>query len=380
MKLSDRIQSVEESGTVRFTPLVQRLRREGREIIDFSIGEPEYETPHDVIESTKNALDAQKTGYGPVSGVPELRVALAKHHEGYDAENIIVSNGSKQSLYSIFQVLCDPADEVIIPRPFWTSFPQQVKLAGGIPVFADTKKYQLDCDAIEKAITRKTKAILINTPNNPTGVVYPKKELEKIARLSSEYDLYIVSDEAYTFFVYDGLESESIFTFKEIHDRVIITRSFSKSYSMTGFRIGYVAAPKEIVSAIAKHQSHSSGNVCTFAQHGALAALSLDQRMISQWRSDLERKRDIAFGYASELFDCIKPQGAFYLFPDVSKHLKNGKTSEDFAADLLEHAGVAVVPGEAFGMAGHIRISYAVSEDSLKKGFEKIKEVLGFKF
>ncbi|QTA87094.1 pyridoxal phosphate-dependent aminotransferase [Desulfonema magnum] len=377
MKLSDRIQSVEESGTVKFSSLLQKLRKQGKEIISFAIGEPEYETPGIVIESTKNALDRHKTRYGPAEGMPELRQELAKTYEGYDADNIIVSNGSKHSLYLIFQVICDPCDEVIIPRPCWTSFPQQVRLAGGKPVFADTNKsHQLDCEEIEKAITPKTKAILINTPNNPTGAVYPKTDLEKIARISSEHDLYIISDEAYDFFIYDGLKNESIFEFREIRDRVIITKSFSKSYNMTGFRVGYVAAHKNIVKAMSKCQGHCTGNVCTFAQYGALAALSLDGDVISQWQAELEKKRDIAYGYASKLFHCIRPQGAFYLFPDISNYLKNGETSEDFAADLLEKTGVAVVPGEAFGMAGHVRICYAVPENMLRKGFEKIAEAL----
>ncbi|OQX10735.1 MAG: aminotransferase class I and II [Desulfobacteraceae bacterium IS3] len=376
MKLSNRIESVEESGTVKFTPLIQKLKQEGREIISFAIGEPEYDTPAPVIEATKHALDAQKTKYGPVSGIPELRAALAKQFYGYDADNIIISNGSKHSLYSLFQVLCDPGDEVIIPKPCWTSFPQQVKLAGGIPVLLDTIKAQLDCEGIEKAITPKTKAILLNSPNNPTGAVYPKEDMERIARLSLKHDLYIVSDEAYDIFVYDGIDYKSFFAFHEVRDRAIITKSFSKTYSMTGFRIGYIAASKAIVNAVAKCQGHATGNVCSFAQYGALAALSLDERIFSQWRTELERKRDIAYGYVSKLFDCIKPQGAFYLFPNVLKYLKNGKTSEDFAADLLERAGVAVVPGEAFGTPNHIRISYAVPEDILKKGLEKIAEVL----
>lgn len=378
MKLSNKIESVEESGTTKFSSIIQRLNAEGKEIINFAIGEPDYETPGEIIAATKKALDERRTGYGPVPGLPDLRSELARSFDGYDAENIIISNGSKQCLFSVFQALCDPSDEVIIPRPCWTSFPQQVKLAGGIPVLVNTKDHQLDCDAIEKAVTQKTKAILINTPNNPTGAVYPKKDLEKIARIASEHDLYIVSDEAYLFFVYDTLDSESLFALEDIRDRLIVTGSFSKSYSMTGFRVGYAAARKDIIRAVTKCQSHCTGNVCTFAQHGALAALSLGEDIIAQWRADLERKRDMAYGYASELFDCIRPQGAFYLFPDVSKHLNapSRETSADLAVDILDNTGVAVVPGEAFEMANHIRISYAVPEDILKKGFERIAEVL----
>lgn len=376
MRLSNRIQEIEESRTVQFTPLILELKKQGKEIINFAVGEPEYETPAEIIAATKNALDIQKTRYGPVAGIRQLKSGIAKRFDGYDEENILLSNGSKQSLYSIFQIICNPLDEVIIPRPYWVSFSEQVKLSGGKPVFVDTKRHQLDCDGIEKAITNKTKAIVINTPNNPTGAVYPKKDLEKIARFSSESDFYIVADESYDFFVYDGLLHESVFIFRDVRDRTIITGSFSKSYSMTGFRVGYVAGAKEIIKELSKFQSHLTGNVCTFAQYGALAALSLDKNIIAHRLSELQKKREIAYKYVSELFDCIKPQGAFYLFPDISKHLKNGETSEDFSAYLLANTGVAVVPGEAFGLPNHIRISYAVPENILIRGFEKIAGAL----
>ncbi len=376
MKLSDKIEAIEESVTVQFTPLIQKLRNEGKEIIDFAVGEPDFETPLTVIESTKDAIDARKTRYGPVSGLYELKSKIARQFDKYSSDNIIISNGSKQSLYSIFQAILNPLDEVIIPTPYWVSFSQQITLAGGIPVFVNTRDHQLDLNEIEKAITKKTKAILINSPNNPTGAVYPKSDLEKIAELSLRYNLYIVSDEAYDFFVYGGLKHVTLFTFENIRDRVIITKSFSKSYSMTGFRVGYVAARKEIIRAITKLQSHVSGNVCTFVQYGALAALSVDESIILQRLNELERKRDAAYNYVSKLFNCIKPRGAFYLFPDVSSRLKKGETSKDFAAFLLKNAGVAVVPGEAFGMKNHIRISYAVDEKLLEKGFEKIFEVI----
>jgi len=376
MKLSDRIQSIEESKTVQFTSLIHNLRKQGKAVIDLAVGEPGFDPPREVIDSTKEALDAQQTRYGPVAGLPELKAKLAEAFEGYCEENIILSNGSKQSLYSIFQAICDPDDEVIIPRPFWVSFSQQVKLAGAKPVFVDTKRHQLDVEEIEQAINKRTRAVVINTPNNPTGAVYPKKTLETVAGLALEHDLFIVSDESYNYFAYDGIESESIFSFKAVRDRTLITRSFSKSFSMTGFRIGYVAASEDIIQGLAKLQSHLSGNVCTFAQYGALAAVSINSDFILQWRSQLQRRRDIAYKYASRLFDCIRPQGAFYVFPDISKILKSGETSEDFAAKILTHAGVAVVPGEAFGMPDHIRISYAVPENLLIKGFRKIAEVL----
>ena len=376
MKLSDRINSVAESQTVQFTRLLQQLRKQGKDVIDLAVGEPLFDTPPDVIESTKQALDQGITKYGAVGGLHELKSGLARQFDGYDENNIIISNGSKQCLFSIFQVICDPFDEVIIPRPYWVSIPQQVTIAGGKPVFVDTRNHQLTCEIIEPAITQKTRAILINSPNNPTGAVYPSRELEKIVRLALEYNLFIISDEAYGLFVYDGIEAESIFNFKAIRDQLIVIRSFSKTFSMTGFRIGYLAAAPEIVAAIGRLQSHLTGNVCTFAQHGALAALGMDEKILAGWRNDLERKRDYAYNQVARLFNCIKPQGAFYLFPDVSHGLQDGMTAMDLAGHLLENYGVAVVPGETFGLSGHIRISYAVSEADLVSGFEKIAEAL----
>ncbi|MEZ4527791.1 MAG: pyridoxal phosphate-dependent aminotransferase [Desulfobacterales bacterium] len=376
MKLSQRISQVETSRTVRFSSLIDKMKREGREIINFAVGEPEYETPEHIRQAVKAALDRGETRYGPVAGLHELRSALSRPFAGYGPENILVANGSKQILYNIFQVICDPGDEVIIPSPYWVSFSQQVILAGGKPVLVNTRNHQLDYDAVEKAVTAKTAAILVNSPNNPTGAVYPKNDLKRIADLARKHALWLISDEAYEFFLYDGLRFESLFAFENIRNRVIVVKSFSKSCSMTGFRIGYAAGPKEIVAAMSKLQSHATGNVCTFAQHGALAALSLDQTIISARRAELEKKRDIAYGYLSEIFYCIRPQGAFYLFPDISGYLRTGETDEDFSAYLLEHAGVAVVPGQAFGQEKHIRISYAVPEKDLIRGLESIRQAL----
>jgi aspartate aminotransferase len=376
MKLSDRVNQIEPSGTVHFTQLIQQLRGQGRDIVDLAVGEPPYDTPGLVVEATKQALDAGRTRYSPVAGLPELKSSLARQFEGYDDSNIIIANGSKQCLFAAFQAICDPLDEVIIPRPYWVSFPQQVRLAGGRPVFVDTLDHQLDCEKIEQAITARTRAILINSPNNPTGAVYGKEDLAAIARIVLENNLYLISDEAYSLFVYDGLSAPGLFDFEEIRHLLIVTRSFSKNHSMTGFRTGYLAASQEFIRAVAGLQSHMTGNVCTFAQHGALAALAMEDRDLEAWRSDMERKRDYAYHRIENLFDCVKPQGAFYLFPNVVPYLKNGMTAVDFAGKLLEKAGVAVVPGEVFGVTDHIRISYAVSEDRLADGLDRIAEAL----
>ena len=376
MRLSDRIEAVTESRTVQFTSLLAEHAAKGVSIINMAVGEPEHDTPLSVVAATKQALDDGKTRYSPVQGIKALKSRLSEQIEGYDEENIIVSNGAKQALYAIFQILCNPMDEVIVPRPYWVSFSEQVKLASAVPVFVETVAHQLDCRAVWEAVTDRTRAILINSPNNPTGAVYPFKDLRKIADMAVSRDLFIISDEAYGAFQYEDGLLKGFSSMEDIRDRLIVVRSFSKTYGMTGFRVGYVAAPREIIAALGRLQSQLTGNVCTFAQEGALAALSLDPLLIEENCSRLKKKRDLAYGYACRLFDCIEPGGGFYLFPDVSKYLKEGRTSEDFAAHLLEKGGVAVVPGEAFGMGGHVRISYAVPERDLIEGFKRIASVL----
>ena len=376
MNLSKRINEIEPSGTVRFTRLIQELRGQGSDVIDLAVGEPPYDTPEVVIEATRQALAEGRTKYGPVAGLPELKARLARQFDGYGEHNILVANGSKQCLYTAFQAICDPRDEVIIPRPCWVSFPQQVRLAGGCPVLVDTRNHQLDCQAIERAVTTRTRAILINSPNNPTGAVYPARDLAWIAELALQCNLYLIADEAYSSFVYDGCDAASLFDFEDIRNQLVVVRSFSKNQAMTGFRLGYLAAHREFVAAATALQSHLTGNVCTFAQHGALAALEMGDRDPESWRGDLERKRDYAYRRTTDLFTCVKPGGAFYLFPDIRQRLKSGMTSIEFAEHLLAHHEVAVVPGDVFGAAGHIRISFAVSGDRLASGFDRIAEAL----
>ena len=376
MKLSNRIQTVEGSKTARFIPLLEELKRQGRPVINLAIGEPAYDTPAAVIDATKRALDRQETRYSNMAGLDDLRTALAGRFEGCEAENVVIFNGSKQALYTIFQTICDPGDQVIVPVPCWVSFAEQVKLAGGEPVLVSTKDHQLDVDAIAAAVTEKTRVILINSPNNPTGAVYPRQDLERIARLAMAHDLFLVSDEAYDFFVYDNLPCSSLYDIEVVRDRLIVIRSFSKHYAMTGFRVGHAVAPSAVATAMVRLQSHLTGNVCTFAQHGALAALEMDDGLLIQRRADLQHKRDLAFDLVSGRFPCIRPQGAFYLFPDISGYLRKGETSGDFATRILEKTAVAVVPGEDFGMDGHVRICFAASEDELLDAFKRIREVL----
>ena len=376
MKLSKRIEAIEGSKTARFIPLLAQLRQEGRSVISLAIGEPPVDTPSEVIAATVAALNRQKTRYSDMAGLGELRAELARGFDGSGPENIAVFNGSKQALYAAFQAICDPGDEVIVPVPCWVSFSEQVKLAGGRPVFVPTVDHQLDLDAIERAINGKTRAILINSPNNPTGAVYPRTDLERITRLALKHDLFLVADEAYHFFVYDEIAFTSLYELADVRDRLIVTRSFSKHYAMTGFRVGYAVAPKELAAAMIRLHSHVTGNVCTFAQYGALAARDMDETLLIQRRTDLQHQRDLAFDLAARLFPCIRPQGAFYLFPDISAHLRDGENSGDFAARILEATGVAVVPGEDFGLDGHVRICFAAPEEQLIEAFKRIREVL----
>ncbi len=375
-QFSTRVKAVAESKTTQVFTLARRLQQQGNDIVNLAVGEPEFQTPDPVIQATRQALAEQATRYGPVPGMEALRQCLAEAFPNYGAENILVTNGAKQALFSIFQILCDPGDEVILPQPCWVSFPEQIKLAGGNPVLVPTPGHQIDPDAIQRAITPRTRAILINSPNNPTGAVYCADAIATVARMVDNQKLFLISDEAYHAFTYDEHDHVPAFSVAEASNRIITVRSFSKHYNMTGFRLGYVAAAADIITTLAKFQSHLSGNICTFAQYGALGALEMDQDIVEQRRAALQQRRDLAYAFTQALFPCVRPQGAFYLFPDVRAHIKKDETSETLAMRLLKDAGVAVVPGEAFHGPGHIRISFGASAAALEKGFERIKRIL----
>jgi aspartate aminotransferase len=384
MKLADRIHEIEESKSVGLAAIVASLRAEGREIISLNIGEPDFPTPDSIIKATKKALDENKTRYSLVQGIKELRQGIAKkvtRDNNYEVtyENIILGNGSKHILYNIFQTIINPGEEVIIPSPYWVTFPESVKLAGGVPVFVPTKDLQLDLEAIENAITEKTKAIIINTPNNPTGAVYPKEDLHKVVDLAEKHDFFIIADEAYEMLTFDNVPHVAMASLGEkAFNRTLTVQSFSKSYCMTGFRVGYLVGPAEIVEGMNKLQSHLSGNNCTFAQYGALEALEIDQSELKSMINDLQKRRDLAYKLCKEIFpNTIKPEGAFYLYPSVKEFLGDKfKTDEDLAKHILMEAGVAILPGSFFGTDGYLRFSFAGSEENIQRAFEQIKAVL----
>lgn len=382
MELSKRIQNIEGSKSVGLASVLLRLKKEGRDIIALNVGEPDLPTPEVVKEATAKAMRDNQTRYSLVEGIPELREAIAARFERdtkrqVSPSQILISNGSKQTLYNIFQTLLNPGDEVIIPRPYWVSFPEAVKLAGGVPVFIDAPDLQLPLAGIRAAINEKTKLIIVNSPNNPSGVVYKRQDMEALAKLAVEKNLYLVSDEAYEALIYDDSEK---FSFAQMDDevakRTLHVQSFSKTFMMTGFRIGHVIANQEIINAMNKLQSHLTGNNCTFAQYGAIAALKHEKEIVPPMIELMRKRRDLCMELSQGLFDLDLPGGAFYLFPRMGKYLERFKDSAEMATFLLEKTGVAGLGGSAFGMEGHLRFAFTASEADLREAFKRMREVL----
>jgi len=361
---------------VAFTTLIRELREAGKDVIDLAVGEPEFAVEAPILDATCQALNNGATRYGPVAGLPELRECLARDFEGWGSLNIIVTNGAKQGLYEVFQVVCGEGCEVIVPIPCWVSFEHQIRLAGGIPVLVETRQHQLDVDAIAAAVTDRTVAVLINSPNNPTGAVYGHSDIRRVAEMCRQKNLWLISDEAYSAFVYRPKAFVSPFAIPEIRPQLIVVRSFSKTYAMTGYRIGYVAAPAEVIVRLTTLQGHLTGNVCSFAQYGALQAVNTPLTTLEARRAAYETRCRKAVQLCEGLFDLIAPQGAFYLFPRIDRYRDRFADDRDFARFLLEKANVAVVPGRFFGAPGHVRISFATSDDRLHQGFGRMRDVL----
>ena len=329
MKNSNRVSNIEQSKSIALSAKIEQLKSQGEKIIGLNVGEPDFPTPRPIIDATILALNENKTRYSLVQGINELRTNISnylndKYSISSTKDHILLGNGSKHILYLIFQTLLNDGDEVIIPSPYWVTFPESVKLAGGNPVIVGSKdNHQLDLTQIESAITDKTKAILINTPNNPTGAVYGIDDLKGIVELATKYDLKIISDEAYEILTYNDTQHINISSISdEAFNRTLTVQSFSKSFCMTGFRIGYLCADKEFINSVNKIQGHLSGNNCTFAQYGALAALEMDYKIVKDMTEELKERRDLAYELFNELFPLEKPQGAFYLFPNVEKNIK----------------------------------------------------------
>ncbi len=380
MKLAARIAQVPSSITLAITAKAKAMKGEGLDVCSFSAGEPDFDTPSHIKEAAKQALDQGKTRYGAAAGESELRAAIARKLEkdnnlSYAAENIIVTNGGKHSLFNLMMALIDSGDEVIIPSPYWLSYPEMVKLAGGEPVIVSTtaaNNYKITPEQLRQAITGKTKLFVFNSPSNPTGTVYSADEIRALAEVIIEQDLLVVADEIYEKILYDGAEHLSIGAVSpEIFARTIVSNGFAKSYSMTGWRVGYIAAPVEIIKAMTTIQSHSTSNVCTFAQYGAIAALEGTQEPIEKMLQAFGSRRLVMWEGITAIpgLSCSKPDGAFYLFVDISA---TGQNSLDFCSKLLESQQVAAIPGVAFGNDKCIRLSYATDMNSIEKGLERL--------
>jgi aspartate aminotransferase len=393
MFISQRAQRTSPSPTLAITAKARKMREEGIDVLSFGAGEPDFDTPEFIKEAAVVALREGFTKYTPTAGIEPLRKAICDklwRDNGlkYEPNQIIVTCGGKHALYNAFQVICDPGDEVIIPAPYWVSYPEMVKLADGVPVFVhadESTGFVPTIDAIREKITARTRAIVVNSPCNPTGAVFPRQTLKEIAALALKHDLYLISDEIYEKMVYDGQEHFSIASLgEEVKKRTILVNGMSKAYSMTGWRIGYAAAERELIAAMTRIQDQSTSNPTSIAQRAALAALQAPEDTVQQMVAAFaERRRVIVDGLNSiPGFRCAEPGGAFYAFPNVSALY--GKRwgdrvihgSDAFAEYLLEVARVAVVPGSGFGADENIRLSYACSLDTIRNGLARIAEAV----
>lgn len=387
MKLASRVSALTPSSTLAITAKAKAMKAQGIDVIGLGAGEPDFNTPKEIIEAAYQSMLDGQTKYTPAGGMASLKEAVIEKFQKdqglrFKANEIIITNGAKHALYTLFQVLLDQGDEVIIPSPYWVSYPEQVKLAEGVPVFVEGKEenqYKITPEQLEKAVSPRTKAFVLNSPGNPTGMMYTREELEKLGEVCLKHDILIVSDEIYEKLVYGGSRHVSIATISpELKAQTVIINGVSKSHSMTGWRIGYAAGNGEIIKAMTNLASHSTSNPATPSQFAALAAYSGDQRAVEEMRQAFEARLNAVFNRLVEIdgITCIKPQGAFYLFPNVKEAAKltGFQTVDAFAEALLEEARVAVVPGSGFGAENNIRLSYATSLENLEEALKRIKQ------
>lgn len=394
MNLSKKANSISPSITLEITGKANELKAQGVNVMSFAAGEPDFNTPRNIIEAAIKAMDDGYTKYTKTSGIVELRKAICKklHQENnlnYSEEQIVVSTGAKQCLANTFLAILNKGDEVILQNPCWVSYTELIKLADGVPVIVNCDEndgYKLSAKNIEKAVTSKTKAILLNSPHNPTGIVYNKNELEEIAQIAKKYNLIIISDEIYEKLIYDGEEHVSIASLSEdAYERTIVINGLSKTYAMTGWRVGYTASSTKLAKVMSSVQSHMTSNVCSISQYAALEALTGPQDSINMMKNAFEERRNFMMKKLKGIDEVsfIKPQGAFYIMVDITYFIGksiNGikiNNSIEFAKILLEEEKVAVIPGAAFGLENFIRLSYATSMEVIEEGLDRIKSFLG---
>ena len=393
LTLSRKAQAVKPSSTLEITAKAKELKAKGIDVVGFGAGEPDFNTPKNICDVACDAIQNGFTKYTPVSGIVDLKQAICDkfakfNHLKYEPNQIVVSNGGKHSLTNIFSAILNPGDEVIIPVPFWLSYPEIVKLADGVPVFVKATKeqnFKVTAEQIEAACTDKTKAIVLNSPSNPTGMLYTREELQAIADVVVKKDIFVVSDEMYEYLTYDGAEHISIASLNdEIYKRTITCSGVSKSYAMTGWRIGYTGSSAEIAKLMSSVQSHQTSNANSIAQKATLEALTGPQDDMLAMTAEFDKRRKYMYDRVSKMpfVSTIKPQGAFYVFIDVSKVLEkeyNGEkvsTSTNMAKILIEEFNVAVIPCPDFGAPEYIRLSYAISIEQIEKGLNRIEDFL----
>ena len=382
MELAERATILTPSLTLSIDSKAKAMKAEGIDVCSFGAGEPDFDTPDHIKAAAMASLDGGFTKYTPSSGIPELRQAIsdkfkADNQIDYKPSQIVVSNGAKHSCYNAILAMCQPGDEVIIPAPYWLSYPEMVRLAGAEPVFVQTREennWKMTPEEFESAMTPRTKMVIINSPGNPTGSMYNRQELEALVEIASTEDICILSDEIYEKLTYDGAEHVSVASLsKTAYDLTITINGFSKAYAMTGWRLGYLGAPEAIAKAIDAIQSHSTSNPCSFAQKGGLAALKGDQSAVGDMRAEFDMRRQYMVQRLQSIprITVVEPKGAFYALANISKL---GLNSTNFAEKLLSKHHVAVVPGIAFGDDRTIRLSYATGLDIIKKGLDRLEE------
>ena len=393
LSLSKKAQAVKPSSTLGITAKVKELKAEGVDVVGFGAGEPDFNTPENICDAAIAAIKEGFTKYTPASGTNELKKAVCKkfeefNHLHYEPAQIVISNGGKHSLSNIFDAILNQGDEVIIPGPYWLSYPEMVKLSDGIPVIVyGTKEneYKVTADQIEQAVTAKTKALVLNSPNNPTGMIYTKSELQKIADLAVKYDFYVVSDEMYEYLIYGDEKHISIASLgEEIYKRTLTCSGLSKSYAMTGWRIGYVGAPLQIAKLMGAIQSHATSNPNSIAQKAAYEALTGQQETVAAMCEKFNKRRIYMFERLSKMphIQIFEPRGAFYAFVDISELLEMSykgtpvSDGQNLAQILLSDYHVAVVPCDDFGYPNHVRLSYAISQEQIEKGLDRIENFI----
>ena len=394
-RVSARIGGITESATLAVDAKAKALKAAGRPVIGFGAGEPDFPTPDYIVEAAAAAChDPANHRYSPAGGLPALKDAIVTktaRDSGYGIEpaQVLVTNGGKQAVYETFATLLDPGDEVLLPTPYWTTYPESIRLAGGVPVSVvadETQDYLVTIDQLEAARTERTKVLLFCSPSNPTGAVYPREQIEAIGRWAVEHGLWVVTDEIYEHLTYDGVQSVSMpVVVPELADQCVVLNGVAKTYAMTGWRVGWSIGPADVIKAATSLQSHATSNVANVSQRAAIAALTGDLSAVDAMRAAFDRRRRTIVDMLGAIdgFTCPTPTGAFYAYPSVKGALGRPvgdvtpTTSVELAAAILEQAEVAVVPGEAFGTPGYLRLSYALSDDDLVEGVSRIQKLLG---